>query len=280
MGAGDPAPGLTLSPDTATEAGRQRVLMETVDLSLRDRLAGAEAEIRAAALQVDEARGSLQRIVETIDLTTRRRDAAIAELSAAEPALPLTQSRYHDQFMTARVRGADFTVVALHAYRSAALVVNAELPACRVTWSILAGIGRVESRHGTYAGSTVRADGSTSRRIIGIALDGSPGVMLIPDTDGGALDGDAVYDRAVGPMQFIPSTWRMVRRDGNGDGRMDPHNLYDAAAAAGAYLCRNGLRLDRPSELNRAILSYNRSQPYVEQVLGHRRAYERLRLPE
>jgi hypothetical protein len=43
--------------------------------------------------------------------------------------------------------------------------------------------------------------------------------------------------RAVGPMQFIASTWRRVQVDGNGDGRGDPDNIYDAALGAAVYLC-------------------------------------------
>ncbi len=279
MGAGDPAPGLNLDPQEASDAGRQRVLVEAVDTTLRDRLAEAEEEVVTAGAKVEESRSALVETLSTIEATTVRRDEAVATLAEAEPALPKAQERYHDEFMTSRVAGSDFSVVALHAYRNAADFIAAERPECRLSWSVLAGIARVESRHGTYGGARVRADGTTSRRIIGIALDGSPGIMHIADTDGGALDGDSVFDRAVGPMQFIPSTWRMIRRDANQDGRMDPHNLYDATAAAAAYLCRSGSRLDQPAALNRAILTYNRSQPYVDAVLGHRRAYDRLRLP-
>lgn len=45
-------------------------------------------------------------------------------------------------------------------------------------------------------------------------------------------------------MQFIPSTWSNGGpdgtgwgADGNGDGKKDPHNVFDAALAAGGYLC-------------------------------------------
>ncbi|MGY6499542.1 MAG: lytic murein transglycosylase [Acidimicrobiales bacterium] len=275
-GGGNSSPVHAVEIGGTTDAGRQRVLVEAVDSTLRERLATAEADIADAAANVEEARSSLTEVASAIDATTERLVAAEAALARAEPELPRAQERYRSQFMTARVRGADFTVVGLDAYRSAAAVVNAEQPSCRLSWTVLAGIGRVESRHGTYGGATVLPDGTTSRRIIGIALDGGPGVMLIPDTDGGALDGDPVYDRAVGPMQFIPSTWRAYRRDGNGNGRMDPHNLYDASAAAAAYLCRSGPGLDQAGPLNRAILTYNRSQSYVDTVLGHSRSYANL----
>ncbi|QGG97063.1 transglycosylase SLT domain-containing protein [Actinomarinicola tropica] len=166
------------------------------------------------------------------------------------------------------------SVVAYDAYRRAADGQGA----CGISWTVLAGIGRVESRHGTYGGSRLQSDGTTSPRIIGIPLDGRPGIATITDTDGGAFDGDPVYDRAIGPMQFIPSTWRAFGRDGDGDGRADPHNLYDAAAAAAGYLCRSSGNLGDAGNLNAAILSYNRSQAYVDAVLGHRRDYDRLGL--
>jgi membrane-bound lytic murein transglycosylase B len=278
VGAGNPDLVLELDASVATEAGRQRALVDAVDSTLRDRLADAEAEAANAATQAEAVRADLDTVAAHIDDATHRRDAALATLAAAEPELPRLQQRYHDQFLLAPVRGADFEVVALDAYRTAAERMAAENPQCRLPWTVLAGIARVESRHGTYGGARLRADGTTNRRILGVALDGSPGIMHIPDTDGGTLDGDATFDRAVGPMQFIPSTWRMVRRDGNGDGRMDPHNLYDAAYAAGVYLCRNGDRLDQLVGQTRAILTYNRSQVYVDTVLGHHRAYQRLSL--
>ena len=112
--------------------------------------------------------------------------------------------------------------VALRAYKQAEARLAASDPDCGVSWTLLAAIGRVESNHGRFGGAQLRNDGSATRRIRGIPLDGRPNVALIRDTDGGALDGDTVYDRAVGPMQFIPSTWRSVNADGNGDGVRRP----------------------------------------------------------
>ncbi|MGO2634339.1 MAG: lytic murein transglycosylase [Galactobacter sp.] len=76
--------------------------------------------------------------------------------------------------------------------------------------------------------------------IYGIALNGGDKVAAIPDTDQGKLDGDTKWDRAVGPMQFIPSTWASVKQDGNGDGMVDVQQIDDAALSAGIYLCDAG----------------------------------------
>jgi hypothetical protein len=67
-------------------------------------------------------------------------------------------------------------------------------------------------------------------------------------------------------MQFIPSTWARWGTDGNGDGRADPDNVFDAALAAGRYLCAGGRDLSDPAELDRAVLGYNHSQAYLRTV--------------
>jgi hypothetical protein len=176
---------------------------------------------------------------------------------------------------TATVQSTDFSLVALDAYWRAA----AGEAACGLQWWMLAGISRVEGRHGTYGGTELLADGSNTRRIIGIALTGSGGTAAVGDSDGGALDGDPVHDRAVGPMQFIPSTWRRFARDGNGDGVSDPQNMYDATAAAAAYLC-HGRRVDSEAGLRAGYFSYNHSLAYVDTVLGHAYGYREVRIPE
>ena len=167
--------------------------------------------------------------------------------------------------------GTDFPYVALEAYVLGAAAANRNDPACALHWTTLAGIGRVESRHGTYFGGSLDRDGNTSNQIIGIALTGEVGTRVV-DTDGGELDGDTEFDRAVGPMQFIPSTWRRWAHDGNDDGVVDPHNLYDAARSAAAYLCvRSGLDLEE--NLRQALYSYNHSVSYIEAVLGYAASY-------
>ncbi|RCK70105.1 hypothetical protein DT076_07705 [Desertihabitans brevis] len=182
---------------------------------------------------------------------------------------------------SSEVTDLDLPAAALRAYRGAADALARTDPSCRLDWALLAGIGRVESDHGRHGGSVVGVDGSTSPRIIGVPLDGSGGVAAIRDTDGGRLDGDPVWDRAVGPMQFIPSTWAGVAADGDGDGVRDPHDLDDAALAAARYLCAGSGDLGTRTGAEAAVLRYNHSAEYVTLVLGIAEAYRdgRVALP-
>src|SRR4051812_25404555 len=122
----------------------------------------------------------------------------------------------------------------LAAYQKAARDLAMSMPGCHITWPLLAGIGKVESGHAS--GGKVDVNGNTRGKILGPVLDGGPGMAAIADTDQGVYDGNTTWDRAVGPMQFIPGTWRAFGADGNGDGIKDPHNVFDAARATGDYL--------------------------------------------
>ena len=164
--------------------------------------------------------------------------------------------------------------VALAAYRTAAARLAQDNAGCGLSWSVLAAIGRVESNHGQFGGATLLPDGRSNPPILGPRLDGRNGFALIPDTDGGLLDGDPTYDRAIGPMQFIPSTWVSFAVDGNGDGKADPYNINDAALAAGLYLCAAGGDLSTPAGLQKAIFSYNHSTAYVQLVTALAEAYQ------
>lgn len=154
---------------------------------------------------------------------------------------------------------------ALAAYAGAALFKSLDRPDCGLGWNTLAGIGLIESNHGRYGGSAVGADGTVSPPIFGIALDGSSSAH-IPDSDDGAIDGDAEYDRAVGPMQLIPVTWKNWHVDGNGDGVEDPHNIDDAVIAASNYLCRSSPDMVDADGWRTGLSSYNRSEEYAHAV--------------
>ncbi|GAA4157292.1 hypothetical protein GCM10022416_58820 [Actinomadura keratinilytica] len=103
-----------------------------------------------------------------------------------------------------------------------------------LSWTVLAAIGQVESDHGRNAGRS----------------------------SAGAL----------GPMQFLPSTWRSYGVDGDGDGKADIMNPYDAVPAAARYLCAHGAGKGG-RQLYQAIWAYNHADWYVQKVLNLARAY-------
>lgn len=154
---------------------------------------------------------------------------------------------------------------ALAAYSGAAMQVQRERPGCGIDWTTLAGIGHVESGHGTIFGGAIDERGMQVPAVLGIALDGVS-TNAIPDTDGGALDGDARWDRAVGPMQIIPETWDRYGADGDGDGARDPQQIDDAALTAARYLCAVGVDLSSPEGWISAVSAYNDTVDYNHRV--------------
>jgi hypothetical protein len=157
------------------------------------------------------------------------------------------------------------------AYRMGAAVLARTDPGCRVGWPLLAAVGKVESGH-AYGGAVDRR-GDTLIPILGPVLDGGPGVAAIADTDDGRWDTDKTWDRAVGPMQFIPGSWVLHGQDGNGDGRRDPNNVVDAVLAAAYYLCGGSGDLTVERDRRAAVFSYNHSWDYVDLVLAWADAY-------
>jgi membrane-bound lytic murein transglycosylase B len=157
-------------------------------------------------------------------------------------------------------------VTALQAYGYAELVVGSTTPSCGLRWTTLAALGYVESGHGSANGATLTPTGQALPPIIGLPLDGNGGRQQIRDTDGGQLANDRSYDRAVGPMQFIPSTWRTAGVDADNDTIKDPHDIDDAALAAANYLCSGARNLATPSGWWSAILSYNDVRNYATAV--------------
>ncbi|SDE86624.1 Membrane-bound lytic murein transglycosylase B [Blastococcus fimeti] len=162
--------------------------------------------------------------------------------------------------------------VALNAYRVAATRMNASKPACGIDWSLLAAIGRVESNHGRYGGAVLNPDGTSTPEIRGPALDGVQ-FAFISDSDDGVFDHDSQYDRAVGPMQFIPTTWRSYAVDADGSGTTDPFDIDDASLGSANYLCTAGGDLRTDAGQRRAVFAYNHSDEYVAQVLALARSY-------
>lgn len=180
-----------------------------------------------------------------------------------------------DSLAPVRLDANGIPAAAVAAYQRAAGVLDGIKPGCGIDWALLGAIGRVESNHARFGGNVLDAKGIARPGIIGIPLDGSNGTARITDTDGGSLDRDPVFDRAVGPMQFIPSSWKIAGRDGDGDGVANPQSLTDAVTGAGALLCSGGTDLRQPGAAYQAVLRYNHSDAYVRTVLSIADAYRR-----
>ncbi|HEY8093836.1 MAG TPA: lytic transglycosylase domain-containing protein, partial [Acidimicrobiales bacterium] len=232
--------GLATLEVTSEAALDQAQQVATARAAVADRLAEAESDVMLLG-------AARTRRAQELDATTALRAEAASRFEGVVRELG-----------QATVNG--MSTVAYDAYRQAETTLAAEQPGCGLRWELLAAIGKTESNHGV---GRLDAAGNSQVAIIGIPIGG--------DTDGGTLDGDAGRDHAVGPMQFIPSTWARWGTDANGDGKADPGNIVDAATAAGRYLCRAAGDLTLTSEAGviRAILSYNPNQTYLR-VVGAR----------
>lgn len=192
--------------------------------------------------------------------------------TSSTPALNVTRGIVDGQWLARTAAETGIPTRALQAYATAAAAANASNSGCGIGWNTVAAIGFVESAHGTYGGGSLSAAGQAAGPIVGPSLNGD-GFAAIPDTDAGALDGDPHWDRAVGPMQFIPSTWQFAGRDGNADGSADPFNIDDAAVSAAGYLCGGGRDLVTDRGWADAVYAYNQSDAYVNQVRATATAY-------
>ena len=198
--------------------------------------------------------------------TTTALDPAIfASAAKRAPAAPLL-----DRLPQVDLNGlsvAGIPRAALAAYVTGARLADREDTSCHLRWWLLAGIGLVESGHAHSGGSDRQGwNGIARPPIYGPELDGKHGFAAIQDTDHGVMDGDKKWDRAVGPMQFLPSTWRTWGGVSRGKPR-DPQDIRAAALAAGRYLCAGSSDLSTPQGMATAVYSYNHSFDYVRLVL-------------
>lgn len=220
-----------------------------------------------------EPAGATRAVVTALDPVLREPVPALdepVEASVAAGDAPVVD----EQWVVETSRAVGIPATALRAYGRAVLGAPER---CELGWTTLAGIGWVESQHGTIDGRGLGDDGHSSTPVVGPALDGREGLAAIRATDtSAALHGDATWDHAVGPMQFIPSTWSRFARDGDGDGVADPYDIDDAAVAAAAYLCHDSHDLTTSAGWNAAILSYNHDNGYVVAVHEAANRYGRL----
>lgn len=186
-------------------------------------------------------------------------DPALLEDPGEAAATPVRLLPSAD-WLTSAAEGTGVSSRALTAYAGAALLTSSVDPGCRLDWATLAGIGYVESRHGTIDGGELGEDGRPTEPIYGPRLDGSR-FDRVDDNDGGALDGDAEVDRAMGPMQIIPATWMAWASEG-----WDPQNIDQQSVTAARYLCEAGGDLSTESGWRAAIAAYNPATSYAGKV--------------
>lgn len=202
-------------------------------------------------------------------------EQAFSSVAAPDPVRRGITTRVDDEWVREVAEAIAIPQRAMLAYVGASIAVAERYPNCHLGWNTLAGIGYVESAHGTMGGGYLNSEGQANPAIVGVPLDGIS-VDSVPDTDQGTLDGDPIWDRALGPMQFIPSTWEQWGQDGNLDSRADPQNIDDAALAAGLYLCDAGRDLSQPDEWIDAVRSYNDATSYVNSVASAANHYAQL----
>ena len=139
-----------------------------------------------------------------VDVST---DAMSLTSAGTEAAADAGRPRAASTWVAGVARATGIPQVALRGYANATLALRTEDPGCGLDWTTLAGIGAIESGHGTHGSSVLGEDGRAFPSIIGPALDGGA-FAAIPATElSTTLDGDAHWQHAVGPLQFLPDTW-------------------------------------------------------------------------
>lgn len=197
-----------------------------------------------------------------VRLAAPSRDAARTRTAGVDPAWAAR---------TGALAGIPAT--AMVAYGTAQLRMDKVQPGCHLSWNTLAGIGWVESQHGTIGDRVLGPDGTSSPPVIGPALNGQGFAAIRATPESTSWHGDATWEHAVGPLQFIRSTWAKWGSDGDGDGVADPMDLDDAAWTAARYLCADAHDLSSVSGWNAAVHSYNHDNTYVLNVANAANTY-------
>jgi len=280
-----------VSEPVKDEATAAAVLFATEDayITLRrstyDRIATLERELEVFALErataLDRVAGiNQQQIVAQQQFTAV--DARMAGLAINGETileqLEVLIPQVHQARAQAMVPDGDgMSLLALDAYIAGAESMTDLAAECVISWEILAAIGEIESKHGTLGNRWIAPNGNLSSGLLGPLLDGSA-FALVKDSDNGSYDGSHEFDRALGPMQFLPSTWLRHGVDGNADGFNDPQNIYDAAAGAANYLCELG-KERKTANIEVRLRGYNDSTSYIIKVMDTADRYRNQGLP-
>jgi membrane-bound lytic murein transglycosylase B len=271
---------LVLDPGEATQQKYNSGLYEAAAEYLKNVMREEAARIKTLEASLVKTRAQLAASEAYIDAAEEDVANALATYQTAKTAREETETliRKLSTSSFARYPGIDINLIVLDAYLRAARRVDIADRACGLEWWAIAAVGWVETGHAR--GRAMDAYGTVLDEIVGPTLDGTEGNQLVVDTDQGALDGDPVYDHGVGPMQFIPETWKNRGADGNNDGYRDPYNFYDAALATARTLCasRGDQRLSTVTGFGNAVFAYNNSKDYVRKVTEIALKYQKAEL--
>ncbi len=235
--------GLLASGSPSDLAARMKISSEVLDLlssTSEFQQDAAQQSRQYAKTQVDGTRASMVTVAD-VEAAYARLDALLVE---QEEILATLDAEARELAQAERVQARiDAERAAAAAATSAAsseataggipksflaLYQQAAATCSGLPWPVLAAIGQVESGHGTNTG---------------------------PSSAG-----------AMGPMQFLPSTFAAYAVDGDGDGVADIWNPADAIYSAARYLCANGAGAG-PRALYNAIYRYNHADWYVLMVM-------------
>ena len=259
---------LMLDPAEASRQKYNSGLYDSAAAFLKQVLREESARIKAIEVSLIQTRAQVKISEAFIDEAEEDVANSLATYQTAKTAREETESLIRKLATAAFARHPvlDINLIVLDAYLRAARRVDIADRACGLEWWAIAAVGYVETGHAR--GRAMDAYGTVLDEIIGPTLDGTEGNQVVVDTDQGALDGDPVYDHGVGPMQFIPETWKNRGADGNNDGYKDPYNFYDAALATARMLCasRGDQKMSTVTGFANAIFAYNNSKDYVRKV--------------
>jgi hypothetical protein len=159
-------------------------------------------------------------------------------VAAAPPAAPAPQA-VAPRPLAEPAAGLRVPAKAMSAYRKAEQTMATAAPGCGISWNLLAGIGRIETATAGGAATAVHS----------------------------------VYARPTAPTKFASATWSRFAADGDGDGKSDPKNPFDATLATAKHLCSGGQNFRNQSQALKALLRYNDSMAFAANVLGWAAAY-------
>jgi len=223
-----------------------RQALENTNRQLRQKKARYEELLKKQRERAEELRGREAKLKVTFGASSPKKkqmEERIAQLEAAEEAGEFTRPPAsgddgfvapEQEFQIAREEIIAVPVEEIP-YERYVQIYKAAAKRYRFAedWYVLAAVGKVESDHGQNMG---------------------------PSGAG-----------AMGPMQFLPSTWAQYGVDGNGDGEANIMDPEDAIPAAASYLVAGGA----PDDWYAALYTYNRAGWYVREVLGVAEAYKR-----